>query len=98
MEKGKVLYRLYLAFLAMGIFSSLYAGTTDTLGLQSSWTTVASWFTDGYMMKIISFLMLVFAITLAVMKNYLYAIVVLIMTVIISNLDDVIDKFATATF
>ena len=82
--------------LLMGV--SLSAGTTDNLGLASTWTTVAGWFSDGYIMKIVSFLMIVFAITLAVMKQYLYAIVVLIMTVIISNLDSVVSKFASATF
>ena len=56
------------------------------------------WFDDGYMMKIVAFLMIVFVITLAVMKQYLYAILVLVMTVIVSNLSDVIDKFASATF
>ena len=89
---------IFFAFFILLMGISLSAGTTDNLGLQSSWNTVASWFSDGYMMKIISFLMIVFAITLAVMKQYLYAIVVLIMAVILSNLDSVVSKFASATF
>ncbi len=79
-------------------FMSVYAGTTDNLGLASTWATVAGWFGDGYIMKIISFLLLVFAITLAIMKQYLYAIIILIMTVILSNLNVVVEKFASATF
>lgn len=94
-QKGTILFTVL--FLMM-FGTSAFAGTTDNLGLASSWTTVSTWFSDGYMLKIISFLMLVFAITLATMKQYLYAIVVLIITVIISNLDDVVAKFASAIF
>ncbi len=98
MEKSQKNNTIFLAFVMLLMGVSLSAGTTDNLGLQSSWTTVASWFSDGYIMKIIAFMMIVFAITLAVMKQYLYAIIVLIMTVIISNLDNVIEKFASAVF
>ncbi len=51
---------IFFAFFMLLMGISLSAGTTDNLGLQSSWTTVASWFSDGYMMKIISFLMIVY--------------------------------------
>jgi hypothetical protein len=89
-----------LFFLAVGLFLGVnaYAGTGDTLGLSSTWTKVSAWFTDGYVMKIISFLMLIFAITLVTMKQYLYAIVILIVLVVISNLPSVINAFAGATF
>ena len=86
---------MYLFLLFGGI---VYAGTTDNLGLSSSWTTVSSWFSDGYLMKIVATLMLIFAISLAVMKQYLYALLVLILDVIISNLSNVVGKFASATF
>jgi hypothetical protein len=40
----------------------------------------------------------VFAITLVTMKQYLYAIVILIVLVVISNLSDIVNAFAGATF
>ena len=91
--------RLLFLF-AIGLFlgANAYAGTGDTMGLSSTWTKVSAWFTDGYVMKIISFLMLVFAITLVTMKQYLYAIVILIVLVIVSTLASVVNAFAGATF
>lgn len=91
--------RLLFLF-AIGLFlgANAYAGTGDSMGLSTTWTKVSAWFTDGYVMKIISFLMLVFAITLVTMKQYLYAIVILIVLVIVSNLASVVNAFAGATF
>ena len=93
--------RRVLLFLFIGLLfsSAAHAGTaTDTLGLASTWDKVTSWMADSSVSSIISFLMLIFAITLAVMKQYLYAIVILVMTVMLTNIATITAKFAGATF
>jgi hypothetical protein len=89
----------FLLFLGLFLSSAAYAGTaTDTLGLATTWTKITSWMSDSSVTSIISFLMLIFAITLAVMKQYLYGVVILIMTVMLTNLATITAKFAGAMF
>ena len=99
MSKTEKLKRGAFIVYLLALFGTIaWAGTTDNMGLNSAWTTVSGWFNDGYLMKIVSVLLLIFAISLAIMKQYLYGLLVLIMDVIISNLNSVVSKFASATF
>ncbi len=79
--------------------SFMYAsGTTDTLGLASSWTKIQAWFSDSSITSIFAILMLIFAGSMFIMKQYMYSVLILIGTVILMNVTTVAQKFAAAGF
>jgi len=94
--KKKTLFMVLGMVLFFGL--PLLAGTTDNLGLQGTWTTVQNWFSDGYIMKIISMALLIFSIMMFTRKDYIFGLLILVIDVVISNLTTVIDKFASAIF
>ncbi|MCR6574451.1 hypothetical protein [Campylobacter insulaenigrae] len=49
---GKKVFLLCLVL--FGISTYAFAGTTDSLGLKSTWDIVGSWFEDGYASKLIA--------------------------------------------
>jgi hypothetical protein len=90
---------LLTLFGILAIFSlNAFAGTDDNLGLSGTWDTVQGWISDGYLTKMISGIMLIVTIFMFSKQMVAQGFLFLILIVVITQLDTIIGKLASATF
>ncbi|MBD3843838.1 MAG: hypothetical protein IE909_18575, partial [Campylobacterales bacterium] len=77
---------------------ALYAGTTDTLGLSTTWNKVEGFLSDPYLTKIVASLMVIFGIMVAIKKDFLYGAIIIVMAFAMLNIGTIAGKFASAIF
>jgi len=84
--------------LLMLLSCSLFAGSTDTLGLSDSYTSFMSWMEDTNMLRMVTVVLVVLMIGALLASRYGVLLVLLIISAIIYSIRNVVESIATATF
>jgi Mg2+ and Co2+ transporter CorA len=91
--------KVLLAFaLLVFLGISMYAGTTDTLGLSDSYSSFSSWTEDTNMLRMVTFILVILMIASLVAGRYGMLLVLLIISAVIYKLKNVVEAIASATF
>ncbi|HEC1759515.1 TPA: hypothetical protein R1698_001131 [Campylobacter lari] len=93
---GKKIFLLCLVLFGLSTYA--LAGTTDSLGLKSTWDTVASWFEDGYVSKLIAAGLFCVGLWRAYAGSILQFVLMLAFAVLAMNGKNVIEALGSGLF
>lgn len=94
-KKVKIAMMLALFALLVGTFA--HAGTTDNLGIQTTYAKIVGWFTDTYVSRTVAIILFVVGVTRAIGGQWLQFFIMLGFAVLISQGQTIIEKLFTGT-
>jgi hypothetical protein len=94
-KMGKIVLMVLAFAVIAGV--SAYAGSTDNLGIKTTYDSVVGWFTDTYVSRTVAIILFVIGVTRAIQGQWLQFFIMLGFAVLISQGQTIIEKLFSAT-